>query len=187
MAKKCAIVIGHKKKSPGAVNKNARLSEFDFNDNLVRLIESRVKGVEAQRIYRRTYSSLPYDINEYDPDFIISLHCNAYDKTTTGTEVLYYHRSTVGKKLARKLQKKLLVALGLNDRGIRPRSSEDRGGYLLNSVKAPCVIAEPFFIDNNEDLNRAEANLEALAKAYADTIMEHGRARAKRKLKRGAD
>ena len=87
--KKCALVIGHKKSSPGAVNETSNVSEFSFNDLLSIDIESEVKDVIVQRIYRRTYQNLPDDINEYKPDFTISLHCNAFDKTATGTEVLY--------------------------------------------------------------------------------------------------
>jgi hypothetical protein len=37
MRKLCALVIGHKKRSPGALNTNANLSEFDFNEDLVRI------------------------------------------------------------------------------------------------------------------------------------------------------
>ena len=77
--KKCALVIGHKKTSPGAVNKASGLTEFTFNERLAFDIESEVSGVEVQKIYRRTYQSLPSDINELAPDFIISLHCNAFN------------------------------------------------------------------------------------------------------------
>jgi N-acetylmuramoyl-L-alanine amidase len=43
MKKLCALVIGHKKRSPGAVNKNQNLSEFVFNDDLAVRIERKVK------------------------------------------------------------------------------------------------------------------------------------------------
>ncbi|MFQ5788088.1 MAG: hypothetical protein ACE5H1_08930 [Thermodesulfobacteriota bacterium] len=32
--KKCALVIGHKKNSPGAVNETTGTTEFNFNDQL---------------------------------------------------------------------------------------------------------------------------------------------------------
>jgi N-acetylmuramoyl-L-alanine amidase len=35
---------------------------------------------------------------------------------------------------------------------------------------APCVIAEPFFIDNDQDLARAREDLDGLARAYAEAI-----------------
>ena len=167
--KKCALVIGHKKSSPGASNEMG-LTEFAFNEKLAMEIEDEVNDVVTQRIYRRTYNTLPSDINEFNPDFIISLHCNAFNKTASGTEVLYYHRSTKGKLMAEILNEKLLEALGLNNRGIKPKSAEDRGGYLLKSTLAPCVIAEPFFIDNNSDLKVVIDKRDALIKAYASSI-----------------
>ncbi len=170
--KKCALVIGHKKTSPGASNKNTGLTEFSFNDELAIEIEKMVSDVEVQRIYRRTYNTLPDDINELNPDFTISLHCNAFNETASGTEVLYYHRSTKGKLIAEILNEKLVNALALKNRGEKPKSAEDRGGYLLKNTIAPCVIAEPFFIDNDNDLNIVQENREALVKAYADSITE---------------
>lgn len=168
--KKCALVIGHKKSSPGAVNEATETTEFVFNDRLSLDIESKVNDVYVQRVYRRTYNSLPSDINELDPDFIISLHCNAFNKKASGTEVLCYHRSTKGNEIASILQTNLLQALGLPDRGIKARTTEDRGGYLLRYTNAPCVIAEPFFIDNDEDFTIAMNKREDLVKAYADAI-----------------
>jgi N-acetylmuramoyl-L-alanine amidase len=52
------------------------------------------------------------------------------------------------------------------------KEAEDRGGYLLRYTKAPCLIAEPFFIDNNNDLTRAQEDLDGLTSAYASAIDE---------------
>lgn len=168
--KKCALVIGHKKTSPGASNKSSGLTEFNFNDQLAIDIEKEVSGVEVQRVYRRTYNSLPSDINELAPDFIVSLHCNAFNGSASGTEVLYYHRSTNGKQIAAILNEQLVNALGLKNRGIKPKTAEDRGGNLLKNTVSPCVIAEPFFIDNDEDLQIAIDKRDNLVKAYASGI-----------------
>lgn len=170
--KLCALVIGHKKSSPGAVNPRTGLSEFVFNDDLSRRIEEKVQGVEVQRVYRRTYQELPEDINALGPDFIVSLHCNAFNGKASGTEVLYYHRSSKGRAIAEVLLRHLVNYLGLPNRGLKPCTAEDRGGYLLRYTKAPCVIAEPFFIDNDRDLARAQEDLDGLASAYARAIEE---------------
>jgi len=170
--KKCALVIGHKKASPGASNKNAGLTEFDFNEGLAFEIEKAVRDVDVQRVYRRTYSTLPTDINDLKPDFIISLHCNAFNESASGTETLYYHRSKKSKRIAEILNDNFVKALGLKDRGIKSKSSEDRGGSLLKNTNAPCVIVEPFFIDNDSDLKTVQDNRAALVKAYADSISE---------------
>ena len=172
MSKLCALVIGHKKQSPGAVNVKAGITEFDFNEDLAMRIEKKLKNTQIQRVYRRTYKQLPDDINALDPDFIISLHCNAYNTEVSGTEVLYYHKSEKGKKMAEILLSHLVAYLKLLNRGIRPKTSEDRGGYLLRYTKAPCVIAEPFFIDHDDDLARAQADMDGLAESYAVAITQ---------------
>jgi N-acetylmuramoyl-L-alanine amidase len=168
--KLCALVIGHKKYSHGAVNARANLSEFDFNEDLARHIEGKVQGTDIQRIYRRTYKELPGDINALGPDFIVSLHCNAFNGKVSGTEVLYYHRSEKGKRMAEILLNHLVKHLKLPNRGIKPMTSEDGGGYLLRYTDAPCVIAEPFFIDNDKDLARAQEDMDGLVAVYAAAI-----------------
>jgi N-acetylmuramoyl-L-alanine amidase len=173
--KLCALVIGQKKSSPGARKANADLREFDFDENLAISIEKKVQGARIQRIYRRTYSELPSDINALGPDFIVSLHCNAFNKRVSGTEVLYYHKSQTGKRMAEALLNHLVKHLGLPNRGVKPKTSEDRGGTLLRYTDAPCVITEPFFIDNDRDLARAQEDMEGLVAAYATAIDEISR------------
>ncbi len=168
--KLCALVIGHKKNSPGAVNINSDVTEFDFNEDLALRIEKKVNHTEIQKVYRKTYKELPDDINAIDPDFVVSLHCNAFNTKASGTEVLYYHKSEMGNKMAENILNHLVEYLKLPDRGVKPKSAEDRGGYLLRYTKAPCVIAEPFFIDNDNDLARAQEGIEGLAEAYAKAI-----------------
>jgi N-acetylmuramoyl-L-alanine amidase len=170
--KLCALVIGHKKSSPGAGNDRAGIHEFEFNEDLAIRIEKKTQNTKIQRVYRRTWGELPADINGLDPHFVISLHCNAYNGRASGTEVLYYHKSKIGESIAKILQNHLVAFLGLRDRKIQPKTSEDRGGNLLRYTKAPCVIAEPFFIDNDQDLVRARDDLEGLAGAYATAIDE---------------
>ena len=66
---------------------------------------------------------------------------------------MYYHKSKQGKAIAQIFQNNMLSALGLSNRGLKPISAEDRGGYLLRYTNAPCVLIEPFFIDNNSDFD----------------------------------
>jgi N-acetylmuramoyl-L-alanine amidase len=166
----CALVIGHKRTSSGATNPSTGLSEFDFNENLAFRIEEKVRETSVQRVYRRTWEQLPADINALSPDSVVSLHCNAFNTQVSGTEVLYYHRSEKGKKMAEILLDRLVGHLRLSNRGIKPKTSEDRGGYLLRYADAPSVIAEPFFIDNDGDLAKAQDDTEGLATAYAVAI-----------------
>ncbi len=168
--KRCALIIGHRKKSPGAVNLMTGMNEFLFNDALARDIKKQSTAVDIQIVHRKTYRQLPDDINSLEPDFSISLHANAYDCCTSGTETLFYHKSHIGRMAAQVLQQHLVSALELPDRGIKPKSSEERGGYLLRYTDMPCLIAEPFFIDHTPDLKRALARREELIQAYVNAI-----------------
>ena len=49
----CALIIGHKKTSPGAVNEVSGLTEYDFNDRLSIEIQDATEDVSVQRVYRR--------------------------------------------------------------------------------------------------------------------------------------
>ena len=172
--KKVALVVGHKPSSKGAHNKTHDVWEFDFNNELVKKVAKELTDgwfdkVEPVIIYRDTFKDLPDKINAENPDFIVSFHCNAFNGKASGTEVLYYHTSKNGKKMAEILQKHLLK-LGFKDRGILPRTAEDRGGYLLRYTKAPCVIAEPFFLDN--DAEYTAVDVDDLVEYYAEAIEE---------------
>ena len=170
---KCALVIGHKPSSPGAVNLASGTTEFDFNNGLSTDIINLVENVEVERVYRDTYRGLPDKINALNPDFTISMHCNAFNKKASGSEALYYYSSLNGNAIAEVLQEKFVSMVGVKDRGTRPKSVEDRGGYLLYHTKSPCVIAEPFFIDNDEEFNNVAIQKRGLlAEAYASAIME---------------
>jgi N-acetylmuramoyl-L-alanine amidase len=167
------LIVGHKSTAKGAYNSVLDVSEFDFNNQLARdIIAETDENVEI--LHRRTYRDLPNEVNVINPIFTVSLHCNAFNTKASGTEVLYYHSSTRGKKLATVFQEKFKAALNLPDRGVKSKGAEERGGYLLRYTNAPCIICEPFFIDNVHDLNTARNNYTELVAAYARAI-EDGR------------
>lgn len=155
-----ALIVGHSKTSTGAKNSSYGTSEFKFNDQLA----NEIKGNFYEHnltdqiviIHRENgYAKLPQEINSSEADLVVSLHCNAFDTMANGCEMLYYHKSNKGKEVARIFQNNIVQLIENKDRGINPKSSEDRGGYLLNMTKAPCIICEPFFIDNDDELLRA--------------------------------
>ena len=173
---KCALVIGHKRGSPGAVNKTSGMTEFNLNEDLatdiIKSIEN-IDNIEVVKVYRDTYRELPEKVNALDPDFIISMHCNAFNKQASGSEVLYYYTSLNSHAIAEVLQEKFIQHLGVKDRGTKPKSVEDRGGYLLYHTQAPCVIAEPFFIDNDEEFDLVvNQKRDNLVGAYTEAITE---------------
>ena len=172
-----ALIIGHKHSSPGAANKELNINEFSFNKTLVndivtyfnRVVDDDIKLIQ---IYRDTYKSLPDKVNKIDFNFVISFHVNAFNKKVSGSEVLYYHKSNNGRKMAKILQKGIVESLKLKNRGIKSINSEARGGYLLKHTKAPCVIIEPFFIDNMNDCFSVRMNYEELVISFIKSISE---------------
>lgn len=168
---KIALVVGHKEASPGASNKTYLITEYNFNLQLVNDIISQYTGNNTLiKILRTTYRTLPFNINDQNPKFAISFHANAYNTKVSGTEVLYYHKSINGKLIAEILQKNICEALSLRNRGIKPKTVEDRGGYILKHTYCPIVIVEPFFIDNDHDCDVIFERIDALVQAFIKSI-----------------
>lgn len=172
----CAVVVGHRASARGATSGDGHVTEFDFNSEVAAEIKRRVRKARVEIVFRENstsgYSKLPAQLNRLKPHFIVSLHCNAFNGSATGTETLYFHTSSGGKTLAGIVQRHLLDALELSNRKIKPKQESDRGGSLLKLTNAPCVIAEPFFIDNDADLAVANRRKIGLANAYAAAIDE---------------
>ncbi|MGI9239144.1 MAG: N-acetylmuramoyl-L-alanine amidase [Woeseiaceae bacterium] len=170
----CALVIGHRESARGAVSSDRSVTEFDFNSELAKEIKKRVTKSQVRIVFRDNtpngLNKLPAKINAVGPSFILSLHCNAFNNAATGTETLYFHSSKRGRKLASIIQKQLVGALELKDRKIRSKKDGDRGASVLKFTDAPCVICEPFFIDNDGDLDIALRRRKSLAAAYARSI-----------------
>jgi len=169
---KVALIIGHTPSSPGACNNESGLCEYRFNAPLAADVQS-LLGVDSVIVERNTYERLPADVNATGADIAVSMHANAGPGPASGSEVLHWHSSTDGATLAACLQSQFLEALDLSDRGTKPRRFGDRGGHLLGRTSMPCVICEPFFIDNDTDLQRAIDRKQSLARAYATGIQQH--------------
>lgn len=178
----CVLDIGHHPKAPGACGtlNGKKVCEFGFNKEIASMVEARVKHARILIIHRDTGNDagrrgLPAKTNALNPNFVISLHANAADTKAGGSEVLYYHSSAEGKKLAAILQKHFLAKLGLRDRKIKERKRSDRGGDQLAMTKAVIVLGEPFFIDNKAELAAVAAKKADLTQAYADAIDEYAK------------
>lgn len=173
---KVALVVGHKLSSPGACAEDGTC-EFTFNDKLVNNVATMLNNIniDVVVVYRtKKFSELPEAINAENPDLIVSFHCNAYDTKASGTEVLYYHKSITSKAVAYIFQDNIVNCLELPNRGIKARSVEERGGFLLRYTNAPCVLLEPFFIDNNNDysvvLSKYDEFLVSIVKSVKESL-----------------
>lgn len=173
---KCALIVGHEAKNQGAENRYSKISEYNFNSMLAISIQRLVRNVEVEVVYRDVngYKKLPRKVNNTYPDFIISLHCNSCnDPSISGSEVLYWGSSKRGKMLASLLQDSVSKVMLNRSRGIKAiKSEKERGGLLLKNTSAPCVILEPFFISNFDDLQAGIIKYNELAQAVAIVIDE---------------
>ena len=171
-----ALVVGHSERSRGAAG--GGVNEYDFNNILVDNLATKLikLGFKVSVVMRKNgLRALPDEINKLNPNLVISFHCNAFNTDVTGCETLYYHDSVKGKRLAKLIQTKVNGTVGNFNRGIKPKHSEDRGGYLLRYVNAPAVITEPFFIDALGDRAKGMRVRDngQLVDAYAKAIVEY--------------
>lgn len=176
MNKKICVIIGHGGNDCGAVNPTNKGTELAYNEKLAPRVADilTINGYKAD-IYNRGYRKVEdiAHLNRQKYDLIISLHCNSYDSKVSGTEMLFWHKSKNSEKLAECLQKEIVGVFQLNDRKIKPIKKGDRGWYLLYSTNAPCVILEPFFIDNDSDYHLGLERQESYANAIVKGINKY--------------
>ncbi len=171
---KAAVVVGHNEKQRGAYSQHLQVSEWIFNQRVAGFMKKHAANLnlkvkiflrtpgggyskEIQRVYRK--------VNAWNPKMAIELHFNAGGGR--GTEMLHWHKSTNGKKLANAVQQETLEVLDLRNRGLKSIQQGDRGWRSLVEAAAPAILAEPFFGDSRRDSERMmEIGEERLARAY---------------------
>jgi len=169
---KAGILIGHTPDETGAGNRPQQINEWHFNATLARAVAHRVASpvVIITRDRPNDWHGLPAKVNEAGPDFVVSMHANAYKGAAKGSETLYWPTSEEGKFFAESLVQNFVEVLKGPNRGARARR-EGRGSRLLKETAMPTVIAEPFFID--DELTKAQKHFCGLAEAYASAISEY--------------
>ena len=88
--------------------------------------------------------------NNANVDYLVSIHANADgdrdDKTGFGTETWAYSASSTGYSLAKAVQRELIAANGLTDRGVKVKVWD-----ILKGTKAPAILVETAFINNSAE------------------------------------
>lgn len=176
--RRVCLVVGHKATSRGAsivdgtssevveVDSETRLelereapvvlTEWDFNLQVMAVVAELAfesPYVELVPVFRRTWGTLPADVDAWSPAFSVSLHLNASESHKGhGAEALHYRGSKRSAALGRTMLDEVLGEFPeLRDRGLLPVDSEGRGARLLRKTAGPIVILEPFFLDNDRD------------------------------------
>lgn len=174
IVKHVGLIVGHSSESQGAYNKTNNVSEYEFNKELAELISSQLTEMKIKsQIFTRTSGvpNLVREVNKANPSVVVSLHCNAFNKQVSGSEVLYYFKSQKSKKLASLLLENIVNTLDLRNRGTLP-IEQGRGAYVLKNTNMPCALIEPFFIDNDVDYIVASNKIKELAIAVANSISD---------------
>jgi N-acetylmuramoyl-L-alanine amidase len=159
--------------------------EKDFNLDIAKRLNAllKSKGVKTYMIreddsyvglYERAYIA-----NTLNATLFLSIHNNAYNTKSHGTETLYYPTPAgatgfTSKRFAQIIQSRLVSKLKTKDRGIVERPNL----VVLKATKMPAALAEVAFMDNSEELQKlkteefrqkaAEALCEAVIQALAE-------------------
>lgn len=133
-------------------------------------------------------------------DCLVSVHCNSLGGkgTASGIETLVQQASQASKDLGQRVQKAVVAATGLPDRGVKTRDLDDGKFHAVGAgtdpdvdadyyhvlrepAKAgiPAIIVECGFMDNAHDaaVLRDKTVQRRIGEAIADAVVEWGRAR----------
>ncbi len=158
---------GHGGRFPGAVG--ARFLEKDLTLQLAHRVREAVSNQVDTILTREKDEDLAGDTvgnntalyrdlaercrkcNEAGADLFISLHYNSFHlPSANGFEVLHWHASSNGKRLAELISERFDAVgsiFNIRNRGVKPRKNL----YVLRHTRPPAVIVEAGFISNPEE------------------------------------
>jgi hypothetical protein len=172
--RKLAIVVGHTRIAPGASGgPPINQSEYPWNKDLAAMIAQVCTGraIICKTFFRDGIgiSGAYAQVDAFRADAVIELHFNAADGAGHGTETLFGNIQGA-RPFADAIQRRMLAALGLRDRGVKKRVPPERGGQSVNSSEMPAVLIEPFFGDRASDAAVGQTRKRALATALVDAF-----------------
>ncbi|HKM33925.1 MAG TPA: N-acetylmuramoyl-L-alanine amidase [Lachnospiraceae bacterium] len=165
----CVVIdAGHGGNDPGKVGINGAL-EKELNLEIAKLVKKYLEADDIRVVMTRENDEGLYNphvsskkvqdmkerikiIEENNPLVTVSIHQNSYpEEYVHGAQVFYYTNSVEGKKLAEKIQIRLVTGADTeNNRQIKANDSY----YLLKKTKTPIVIVECGFLSNNKEAEK---------------------------------
>lgn len=173
---KCAIIVGHTWRSPGAFSQALGSSEYPWNERLaLRILTAALAQGRGNdfAVFRRDGGGVPaayaaakaWGDRPGEKFGTIELHFNAAAAAAIGTETLYSRPES--KALAEAVQASMVAALGTKSRGAKP-PWQGRGEASLSQLPGvPSVIVEPFFGSSPVDAAEVDEVTEQEALAAA--------------------
>lgn len=178
---KIAYEAGHGRNTSGKRTPDGE-REWMFNDKVARAFAEKMKQYDQVELLRLDDSTGNRDIplterkdkaNSWDADILISFHHNALTGswgTHTGIES-YVHpeSSAASKELQRLIHPRIVVAMGLNDRGMK-----EANFHMLRESNMPSVLIEGGFMDSMIDIKalRNDLKLKAQGEAAAHALVD---------------
>lgn len=172
---------GHGGKDPGAIGFGLKEKDvvLDVGLRVNRLLKQTPLNVYMTRT-SDTFPSLAdrtHFAKNKGGDVFISIHANAFNGSASGTETYYYSNAAANphvadsKLLAEKIQRRLLMAWHLQDRGVKETSTL----YVLKYNSMPAALAELGFIDQAGDNRKLKSDYwrNAAAKAIYYGIIDY--------------
>lgn len=177
-----AIDAGHGPETAGKRSPDGTLREFHFNKAVADEVIKQLKkfaGVEILATYDpNTDLSLTYRTNlvkKWNADALVSIHANAFGagwNDANGIETFVHSMSnTPAVKLANTIQRKLLQATLLRDRGVKAENF-----HMVREIpeKTAAVLVECGFMTNRKEceLLKSDAYRKLCADAIVNAIVE---------------
>jgi len=174
------IIVGHNRKSQGAVRVTDGKSEFDWNSDLARRIKALAEhdpDVDVGIVFRQPggYTRQIRDAyaaaDRAGADYTIELHFNASASASASYTCTLTSGTTGSLRLCEALQSAQVRALGLRDAGVIVRKrGGGRGWRSLWTGRAPAALIEPYFGSNSRDCILAEKRKDELAREIFEAM-----------------
>lgn len=156
---KAVINFGHGPKNvgydPGAIGPTGykeATQNADVGAKVVQKLTS--NGWDILAIQDGDLQDITHQANAWKPDVFLSIHANSSVPEAHGIETYALAPSGKGEKIAREIQKELVAATGLADRGVKFANY-----YVLRETNCPAVLTEIGFISSPAEealMKRAE-------------------------------
>ncbi|MDF2571226.1 MAG: N-acetylmuramoyl-L-alanine amidase [Sporomusa sp.] len=160
---------------PGAVNPITGLRESDVVAKVGGLVSKYLQSAkcETQVLQNNSLAKVVEAANQWCADLFVSIHCNSVkDSKADGTETWYCQGSSEGNALADYIQKQIIAALPLTDRGLKEAVPGISGLYVLSNTDMAACLVELAFISNAEDEHLLVTKQDDFARAVARGITD---------------
>lgn len=175
---KISIHAGHGKEGARAHGAVGYCDESGYARKIVESMKSRLDGHSSYNDC--TYNGGTYGqseilrylvkkINNYDPDYAISVHLNfSSNINVNGVECLVFPTTSVENYArAEKIASDLSATFGLSNRGVKKR----RDLYILRKTKCPTIIVEVGFCSNYRDSKIIMEKYAAIGYTIANSLI----------------